>query len=159
MRAFGGLSGEKDVLLCGHTPYETALPPTYPQQGYNKDKNDMMWSNSTKEDRKMQPIPLLRRVGLSAFLGLVSLALPLPAHAGVHVSVGIGLPVPVLVAPAPVVVAPPPVIYPAPVVVGTGYYGYAGYRPGYWRHHHRYGYYGYRHGHWRHHPHHRWHRR
>src|SRR5438445_12099238 len=92
----------------------------------------------------MRPIPLLRRVGLSAFLGLASLVLPLPAHAGVHVSVGIGLPVPVLVAPVPVVVAPPPaVVYPAPVVVETGYYRYAGYRPWYWRHHHRYSYSGY----------------
>ena|SRR2546427_4230704 len=97
---------------------------------------------------------LLRTFGMVSFFGMATLALPLPAHAGgVHVSIGLPLPVPVFV-------APPPVIYPAPVVVETGYYGYAGYRPGYWRHHHRYGYYGYRHGHWRHHhPHHRWHRR
>ena len=79
----------------------------------------------------MKPIPLLRIVGLSAFLGLVSFTLPLPAHAGVHVSMG--LPLPVLVAPAPVIVAPPPaLVYPAPVVVGPGYYGYYEYRPWYW---------------------------
>ena len=47
---------------------------------------------------------LLRILGLSAFLGLATLALPLSAHAGVRVSIGIG--VPVVVAPAPVVVAP-----------------------------------------------------
>ncbi len=84
----------------------------------------------------MQPKHRLRIVGLSALLGLASLALPLPAHAGVHVSMG--LPLPVLVAPAPVIVAPPPaIVYPAPVVVGPGYYGYYGYHRGYWRHPHR----------------------
>lgn len=82
----------------------------------------------------MTPMPMLRILSLSAFLGLVSLVLPLPARAGgLHVS--IGLPVPVFVAPAPVVVAlPPAVVYPAPVVVAPRYYGYYGYRPGYWRH-------------------------
>jgi len=73
----------------------------------------------------MKPRTLLRRVRLSAFLGLASLTLALPADARVHISLGIGVPVypaPVVVAPAPVVVASPPaVVYPAPVVVGTGY--------------------------------------
>src|SRR5262245_44589952 len=103
----------------------------------------------------MKPRTLLRIVGLSAFLGLASLALAWPAHARVNVSLGSGVPVypaPVVVAPVPVVVAPPPaVVYPAPVVVGTEYYGYYGAHPGYWRH-------GYRHGSGRHHPPHRWHR-
>ncbi len=52
MWAFGGLSGEKDVPVCVHTPCQTVLSPTFQQQGYNKNKNDMMWSNSTQEDRK-----------------------------------------------------------------------------------------------------------
>ena len=112
----------------------------------------------------MKPIPLLRIVGLSAFLGLVSFLLPLPTHAGVRVSVGIGLPVPVFVAPAPVVVAPQPVIvYPgsvvyeaAPVLV-PGYYGHPSGSWRYPRRHH--GYDGYRQGGWRHQHQHRGHRR
>ncbi len=106
---------------------------------------------------------LLRTLSVVSFFSMATLALSLPAHAGgVHASIGLPLPVPVFVAPVPVLVSPPlPVVYPAPVVVGPGYYGYVGYRPGYWRHHHHHrGYYGYHHGYWRHphrHPH-RWHR-
>ena len=101
----------------------------------------------------MKPRTLLRILGLSAFLGLASLALALPARARVNVSIGIGVPVypaPVVVAPAPVVIPPPAVVYPAPVVVGTEYYGYYGSHPGYWRQE-------YRHGYWRRHSHPRWH--
>ena len=84
----------------------------------------------------MQPIPLLRRMGLSAFLGLATLALPLPAHAGVHV--GIWLPGPPVVVGPPVIVASPPVVYAAPpVIYGSPWYGYPG---GSWYRHH--------HGHW-----------
>ena len=65
----------------------------------------------------MKPTRLLQIVGLSAFLGLATLALPLPAHAWMRVSIGLPLPVPVF-APAPVVVAPQPVyVQPAPAVV------------------------------------------
>src|SRR5439155_16943662 len=110
---------------------------------------------SKGECTMMEPRTLLRILGLSAFLGLASLALALPANARVNVSLGIGVPVypaPVVVAPAPVVVAPlPAVVYPAPIVVGTGYYGYYGYRHGYWHQ-------GYHHGYWGSYPHHRWHR-
>ena len=64
---------------------------------------------------------LVRMVGIVAFLGIATLALPLSAHAGgVQVSVGIGVPLPepVVVAPAPVVVAlQPVVVQPAPVIV------------------------------------------
>jgi hypothetical protein len=72
---------------------------------------------------------ILRTCGMVAVLGLATLALPLPAHAGgVHIDIGLPLPFPIFVAPAPIFVAPPP------VVVRPGYYGYYGYRPGYWRH-------------------------
>jgi len=47
-----GTLGRERRALCVHTPCETALPPTYQEQGYNKKKNGVMRSNRTKEDRK-----------------------------------------------------------------------------------------------------------